>query len=159
MADKGMQWSSRLSFILASLGMAFGAGNIWRFPRVVAANDGGAFLIAFIVANLIWAVPLLMIEMIMGKSTRLGTNGAFRNFVGRRSTWMGAWIGLSAVLIMFYYSVVTGWAIKYLTLGVKGSVKPGIDSEAVWRSFTSSPGQTILFPFIPMAGGVVITRA
>ncbi len=159
MADKGMQWSSRLSFILASLGMAFGAGNIWRFPRVVAANDGGAFLIAFIVANLIWAVPLLMIEMIMGKSTRLGTNGAFRNFVGRRSTWMGAWIGLCAVLIMFYYSVVTGWAIKYLTLGVKGSVKPGIDSEAVWRSFTSSPGQTILFHFIAMAVAVVIIWA
>lgn len=159
MADKGMQWSSRLSFILASLGMAFGAGNIWRFPRVVAANDGGAFLIAFIIANLIWAVPLLMIEMIMGKSTRLGTIGAFRNFVGRQSTWMGAWIGMCAVLIMFYYSVVTGWAIKYLSLGVSGAVKPGIDSEALWKGFTSSPSQTILFHFLAMAVAVIIIWA
>jgi NSS family neurotransmitter:Na+ symporter len=63
MAERGPQWTSRVGFILASLGMAFGAGNIWRFPRVVAANDGGPFLIAFIVANLVWAVPLLMIEM------------------------------------------------------------------------------------------------
>ncbi|MCJ7610692.1 MAG: sodium-dependent transporter, partial [Candidatus Aminicenantes bacterium] len=159
MADKGVQWSSRLSFILASLGMAFGAGNIWRFPRVVAANDGGAFLIAFIIANLIWAVPLLMIEMIMGKSTRLGTIGAFRNFVGRKSTWMGAWIGMCAVLIMFYYSVVTGWAIKYLSLGLSGAVKPGIDSEALWKGFTGSPFQTILFHFLAMAVAVVIIWA
>jgi len=151
MAEKETQWSSRAGFILASLGMAFGAGNIWRFPRVVAANDGGAFLIAFILANLIWAVPLLMIEMIIGKSTRLGTNGAFRNFVGKRNTWMGAWIGFCCILIMFYYSVVTGWAIRYLTFGITGAIKPGINSEAVWKGFLSSPFQTVLFHFIAIA--------
>ncbi len=159
MADKSTEWSGRVGFILASLGMAFGSGNIWRFPRVVAANDGGAFLIAFIIANLIWAVPLLMIEMIMGKSTRLGTNGAFRNFVGKKQTWMGAWVGLCAILIMFYYSVVTGWAIKYLGLGISGAVKPGVDSEALWKSFTGAPGQTILFHFIAIGIAVLIILA
>ena len=151
MNEKGTQWSSRVGFILATLGMAFGAGNIWRFPRVVAANEGGSFLIAFIIANLIWAVPLLMIEMIMGKSTRLGTNGAFRDFIGKRKTWMGAWVGLCCILIMFYYSVVTGWAIRYLFLGVTGAIKPGLDSEALWEGFLSSPQQTILFHFIAIA--------
>jgi NSS family neurotransmitter:Na+ symporter len=43
MAGQNDNWSSRVGFILASMGMAFGAGNIWRFPRVVAANDGGHF--------------------------------------------------------------------------------------------------------------------
>jgi NSS family neurotransmitter:Na+ symporter len=156
MTEKGHQWSGRAGFILASLGMAFGSGNIWRFPRVVAANDGGAFLIAFFVANLIWAVPLLMIEMVMGKTTRLGTNGAFRDFVGRGSTWMGAWIGLVAVLIMFYYSVVTGWAIKYVTLSLSGAVRAGVDSEAVWKGFLGRPWEVILFHFIAMAVAVVI---
>jgi len=151
MAEKSTQWSGRVGFILASLGMAFGAGNIWRFPRVVASNDGGAFLVAFIIANLIWAVPLLMIEMIMGKRTRLGTTGAFRDFVGKKNTWMGAWIGFCCILIMFYYSVVTGWAIRYLTFGVQGAIKPGIDSEAVWKGFLSSPHQTILFHLIAIA--------
>jgi NSS family neurotransmitter:Na+ symporter len=148
MAEKNTQWSSRIGFILASLGMAFGAGNIWRFPRVVAANDGGPFLIAFIIANLIWAVPLLMIEMAMGKSARLGTNGAFRNLVGRKSTWMGAWIGFCCIFIMFYYSVVTGWAMRYFMFGLKGALKPGIDSEAMWKGFLASPEQTILFHLI-----------
>jgi len=156
MAEKGYQWSGRAGFILASLGMAFGAGNIWRFPRVVAANDGGAFLIAFIIANLVWAVPLLMIEMVMGKTTRLGTNGAFRDFVGRKSTWMGAWTGLCCILIMFYYSVVTGWALRYLVFGLSGAIKPGIDSELTWKGFLASPFQTILFHFAAIALAVFI---
>ena len=159
MAERGPQWSSRVGFILASLGMAFGAGNIWRFPRVVAANDGGAFLIAFIIANLIWAVPLLMIEMAMGKSTRLGTNGAFRNFVGRKRTWMGAWVGCCAVLIMVYYSVVTGWAIRYLAFGVTGTIKPGLDSEALWKGFLASPLETVTFHLLAiLVAGAIILR-
>lgn len=158
MAEKGTQWSSRRGFILASLGMAFGAGNIWRFPRVVAANDGGPFLIAFIIANLIWAVPLLMIEMVMGKTTRLGTIGAFRDFVGKKSTWMGAWTGLCCILIMFYYSVVTGWAMRYLVFGITGAIKKGIDSEAMWKGFLDSPAQTILFHLLAVlvAGYIIL---
>jgi len=148
MAGQNDNWSSRVGFILASMGMAFGAGNIWRFPRVVAANDGGPFLIAFFVATIVWAVPMLMIEMIMGKTTRQGTIGAFKKFVGPRSTWMGAWIGFCCIFIMFYYSVVTGWAIRYLTYGVTGVIRKGIDSEALWKHFTRSPEQTILFHFI-----------
>lgn len=148
MAGQNDNWSSRVGFILASMGMAFGAGNIWRFPRVVAANDGGPFLIAFFVATVVWAVPMLMIEMVMGKTTKQGTIGAFRKFVGPRSTWMGAWIGFCCIFIMFYYSVVTGWAIRYLTYGVTGVIQKGVDSEALWRQFTSSPQQTILFHFI-----------
>ncbi len=148
MAGQNDNWSSRVGFILASMGMAFGAGNIWRFPRVVAANDGGPFLIAFFVATIVWAVPMLMIEMIMGKTTRQGTIGAFKKFVGPRSTWMGAWIGFCCIFIMFYYSVVTGWAIRYLTYGVTGVIRKGIDSEALWKHFTGSPEQTIFFHFI-----------
>ena len=37
------KFQTKLGFILAGLGMAVGAGNIWRFPRVAAENGGGAF--------------------------------------------------------------------------------------------------------------------
>nr|WP_300998771.1 hypothetical protein [Methanoculleus sp.] len=39
------QWSSTLGFVLASIGSAVGIGSIWRFPYIVGANGGGAFLI------------------------------------------------------------------------------------------------------------------
>ena len=40
---EGNMWTSRWGLILASIGMAVGTGNIWRFPRVSAANGGAAF--------------------------------------------------------------------------------------------------------------------
>ena len=35
---------STIGYIAAALGMCIGTGNVWRFPRVCAANGGGAFI-------------------------------------------------------------------------------------------------------------------
>jgi NSS family neurotransmitter:Na+ symporter len=160
MSEKRDQFGTRWGFVATALGMAIGTGNIWRFPREVAQNGGGPFLIAWTVAMLFWAVPVLAAELVMGRKTRLGTIGAFRDFTGKKYTWMGTWIGLVCVLIMSYYSVITGWCIKYTMLALTGAFKPGITTEAtqaIWDGFTSSP-QTILFHAIAigLAGYVVM---
>ncbi|MDH3752022.1 MAG: sodium-dependent transporter, partial [Gammaproteobacteria bacterium] len=46
----GMQWSSRLTFIMASVGCAVGLGNIWMFPYIVGSNGGGAFVLVYLIA-------------------------------------------------------------------------------------------------------------
>lgn len=153
MSGKKEQWGSRWGFIAASIGMAIGTGNIWRFPRVAAKNGGGPFLIAWTVALLVWSIPLLMGEMVIGKKTRLGTVGSFRDFLGKKFTWMGTWIAGVCLLIMFYYSVVMGWCMKYFTLSVTGTFKAGTgieQTEKIWNVFTTTPSQTILFHFIAM---------
>lgn len=65
---------STIGYIAAALGMCIGTGNVWRFPRVCAANGGGAFILAWTIAMLIFAVPLLSTEMAIGKKTRLGVS-------------------------------------------------------------------------------------
>ena len=55
-------FTSRWALVMATLGMAVGTGNIWRFPRVAAQNGGGAFLIPWILALFLWSIPLLMVE-------------------------------------------------------------------------------------------------
>ncbi|QEK12539.1 sodium-dependent transporter [Crassaminicella thermophila] len=162
MSRQNEQWSSRWGFIAASMGMAIGTGNIWRFPRVAASNGGGPFLIAWTVALFVWAIPLLMGEMVMGRKTGLGTIGAFRDFVGKKFTWMGTWIAAVCLAIMFYYSVIMGWCMKYFTLAVSGAFKSGMGTEAteaIWHTFTTTPSQTIFFHFISMTiAGIIIYK-
>lgn len=117
-------FSSRWALVLAALGMAIGTGNIWRFPRVAAENGGGAFLIPWLIFLFLWSIPLLMVEFSMGKSTRLGVIGAFGKALGMRYVWMGAFVAFCTTAIMFYYSVVTGWAVKYAVGSMTGSLCP-----------------------------------
>jgi NSS family neurotransmitter:Na+ symporter len=140
---KGDQWTTRWGLAVSAMGMAIGTGNIWRFPRVAAAQGGGAFVIAVIAALFLWAIPLLMAESVWGKVTRMSTIGAFKEMLGRRWTWVGgctAWISLS---MCFYYAVVTGWCVRYLVYALMGVIKPGLDSEALWTTFSTAPGAMV----------------
>ncbi|MEW6662050.1 MAG: sodium-dependent transporter [Bacillota bacterium] len=151
MQNNQVYFATRLGFIAAALSMAVGTGNIWRFPRVAAANGGGAFTIALIIALIVWAVPLLMSEMVIGRYGRKGTIGSYGDFMGRSFSWLGAWMGFVCLAIMFYYSVVTGWTIKYFVLSLQGAFKPGVDTQALWNAFTTNPSETILYHFVAMA--------
>lgn len=115
-------FSSRLLLILSVLGIAVGTGNIWRFPRVAAQNAGdegaGAFLVAWVVFLLVWSIPLIIAEYVMGRESRRGPVGAFVHFAGRHFAWMGGFVALVATAIMFYYSVVAGWCLHYFLLSL-----------------------------------------
>jgi neurotransmitter:Na+ symporter, NSS family len=123
-------FSSRWGMMLAMLGMAVGTGNIWRFPRVVATNGGGSFLVAWVVFLLLWSIPLILVEFATGKSTRYGPVGAFAKLIGRGFAWMGAWVAWTATAIMFYYAVVMGWTIRYVWAALSGQLPlAGLDLD------------------------------
>jgi NSS family neurotransmitter:Na+ symporter len=128
--------------LLAMLGMAVGTGNIWRFPRIAASNGGGTFLVAWVVFLLLWSVPLLILEFGMGKGTRRGPVGAFIKTLGPKFAWMGAWIAFTATAIMFYYSVVMGWTMRFFWASVTGDV-PAQVPGAFWETFAGSSGALV----------------
>lgn len=154
MASKPEVFSSRWGMLLAMLGMAIGTGNIWRFPRIAASNGGGSFLVAWVVFLLLWSVPLLILEFGMGKGTRKGPIGAFVKTLGPKFAWMGAFIAFVATAIMFYYSVVMGWTIRFFVGTLTGEV-PGATPSAFWDSFHSTPGALVTH-VIAMALGVFV---
>ena len=123
--------------MLAMLSMAVGTGNIWRFPRIAATNGGGEFLVAWVICLFTWSIPLILVEFGMGRMTRLGPVGAFVRGVGKRSAWMGAFIAFVAVAIMAYYSVVTGWTLRYAIAAGFGEVS-GDNSVSFWREFSTT---------------------
>ncbi len=75
-------FSSRWALIIATIGIAVGTGNIWRFSRIVAQNGGGSFLIPWVIFLLIWSVPLIIAEFAIGKSARMGPVGAITKTAG-----------------------------------------------------------------------------
>jgi len=143
-------FSSRWALILATIGIAIGTGNIWRFPRIVAQNGGGSFLIPWVVFLLIWSVPLIIAEFAIGKSSRLGPLGAIAKTAGKRFGWMGAFIAFVSTAIMFYYSVVTGWTLRYFIAAVSGDLFNASDYLSYWEKFSSS-SQPIIYHLISMA--------
>ena len=142
MSTRSTVFTSRWGMLLAMLGMAVGTGNIWRFPRIAATNGGGSFLVAWVVFLLAWSVPLLILEFGMGKGTRRSSIGAFVATLGPKFAWMGAWVAFVATAILFYYSVVMGWTLRFFIGTLTGEVTGGT-SAAFWEGFNSTPGSLI----------------
>ncbi len=129
---------SRWGFILAGLGMAIGTGNIWRFPRVVSENGGGAFVIPWFLALFLWSLPLIMIEFALGRGEQKGVIATFQSLFGKDRGWYGGFIAFVTAAIMFYYSVVTGWCFYYALSSLFVPSKM-FTSPSFWDNFEHSP--------------------
>lgn len=160
-------FSSRTAMMLAMLGMAVGTGNIWRFPRIAASNGGGSFLVAWVVFLLLWSIPLILVEFAAGKASRSGPIGAFTKLAGKGTSWMGAWVAFVATAIMFYYSVVMGWTLRYLYGAVTGTVpttacEPGaagcVGPQQFWDGFIGSPWPVVTHALAIGLAVVVVLR-
>ena len=149
-------FSSRWGIILAGLGMAVGTGNMWRFPRIAAQNGGAAFLIPWILFLFIWSLPLLIAEFSMGRGTRRGVVGAFATLIGGRFAWMGGFVAVTTIMILFYYSVVTGWTLKYFLAAATGQLS-GIAPGAYWDGFLGS-WQPVFFHIVAALAGMFIIQ-
>ncbi len=130
-------FSSRWGLIIATLGIAVGTGNIWRFSRVVAQNGGGSFLIPWMLFLFFWSIPLIITEFGIGKFTKMGPLGSVAKLAGKNFAWIGAYIVFVSTAIMFYYSVVTGWCLKYFIAAIDGSLFQTRNYFAYWKEFSS----------------------
>jgi len=140
-------FTSRWALVISALGIAVGTGNIWRFSRIVAQNGGGSFLIPWVIFLLIWSVPLIIAEFALGKYARMGPLGAIAKTAGKHFGWMGGYIAFVSTAIMFYYSVVTGWCIYYLTSALSGNLFTVDNHMVYWENF-SSGYLPVLFHFL-----------
>lgn len=141
------KYFSRWGIIMAALGMAIGTGNIWRFPRILATN-GGAFLIPWAIFLFLWSIPLLITEFAIGQYTRKGLAGAIGTLLGNSYNWMGVFIGICTTAIMFYYSVVTGWCLKYFFASLNGSLLEGTLQQGgagFWDTFINSGYEPVFY--------------
>ncbi len=136
--SKTEQFSSRWGIILASLGMAIGAGNLWRFPRL-AGQYGGSFILLWILFLFIWSIPLLLSEFAIGKKFKSGVIGSFAQLAGKKYTFLGVFITICTLGIAFYYSVVTAWAVRYLGFSIANGVDVWSGGESLDQKLAADP--------------------
>ncbi|MDE2784024.1 MAG: sodium-dependent transporter [Gemmatimonadota bacterium] len=154
MSTRSEVFTTRWGMLLAMLGMAIGTGNIWRFPRIAASNGGGSFLVAWAIFLLLWSIPLLILEFGMGKGTRRGSIGSFVRTIGPKFAWMGAWIAWVAVAILFYYTVVMGWTIRFFFATITGEIPTAVPGS-FWDAFNSTP-QAVGFHALAVGLGIFV---
>lgn len=114
-------WSSRIGFIFAVVGSAVGLANIWRFPYIVGANGGAAFICVYLLCLVIIGFPVLVSELLIGRTTQTSPSGAFGK-LGRSKAW--GWVGKTTILTGFivsgFYSAIAGWILGYFVEAVLG---------------------------------------
>ncbi|NIL94113.1 MAG: sodium-dependent transporter [Woeseiaceae bacterium] len=146
-----VQWSSRLTFVMAAVGCAVGLGNIWLFPFLAGANGGGAFVLVYLVAVAILALPILIAELMVGRRGAAGPPRAIAA-VARESgrseawRWMGVFLGgLGALFALSFYAVAGGWALAYTFKMAAGQLQ-GVDASQATLAFdvlNGSPGSLL----------------
>jgi len=153
--SSNVTWSSKTSFLMATIGIAVGLGNIWRFPYVVGTNGGGAFVLVYILTLLCFAAPIMIAELILGRQGKKDPLGTMKNLVkqnGANKAWHA--IGWLSLLIPFvalsYYSVVAGWTVDYTVQSMMGTFN-NIDSDGSTSYFQSLAGSASKSIFLLLA--------
>ncbi len=149
-------FSSRLGFVLSMIGIAIGAGNIWRFPRIVAQNGGLVFLVLWFMFLITWSIPLIIIELGIGKLTKKAPIGAVIKTAGKNFAWAGAFIALVTTAILAYYSSVVGWGASYFIYSIKGILFSHSNLELLWNDHCCSM-QPLFFHFLSILFATFIT--
>ncbi|TVR41053.1 MAG: sodium-dependent transporter [Bacteroidia bacterium] len=157
------RFGTRVGLLLSALGIAVGTGNIWRFPRIAAQSGGdegaGALILAWIIFLLLWSVPLIIAEYMIGRKYRFGVIGSFVKGMGKRFAWMGAFVAFVATAIGFFYAVIVGWALYYFFQMLFFPLPvTNVESMAIWDGFQSSWWPFVMHFLAIAAGGLAIWK-
>ena len=157
---KRESFGSQLGFILVSAGCAIGIGNVWRFPYVAGENGGSVFVLFYLLFLLCMGVPVLTMELAVGRASRKSAVNGYKALEKPGSKWHihGWFCMLGCYLLMMYYTTVSGWMISYFFKFLTGTFH-GLDTEAVsgvFGSLLADPMEMGLWMAVTVIAGFLI---
>ena len=157
-------FKSKLGFILVSAGCAIGIGNVWRFPFVTGQNGGGIFVLLYLLFLVIMGIPVLTMELAIGRASKKSAVLAYKKLEKPKSKWHihGWFCILGCYLLMMYYTPVSGWMLSYFFKFATGTFESGMTAEQVGNVFSnlmSNPVEMIIWmAVIAIAGFFVCSK-
>ena len=158
---KRESFQSRLGFLLVSAGCAIGIGNVWRFPYVAGQNGGGIFVLLYLIFLLMMGVPVLTMELAVGRASRKSAVLAYKALEKPGSKWHihGWFCMMGCYVLMMYYTTVSGWMLSYFFKFATGKFTSGMDKESVgnvFQSLLSSPKEMGLWMAVTVVLGFLV---
>ena len=139
---KRESFKSRLGFLLVSAGCAIGIGNVWRFPYVTGQNGGGIFVLFYLIFMVIMGLPVLTMELAVGRASRKSAVLGYKALEKKGSKWhIHGWVAIfGCCMLMMYYTTVSGWMVTYFFKFLTGSFKSGMTTEDTAQAFSNLLG-------------------
>ena len=151
------QWGSSLGFVLAAAGSAVGLGNLWGFAYRASQGGGAAFVLLYVLIVSLVCLPVLVAEMVLGRSTGHAPLVAPITAGGRRWAPLG-WLYIAAsVGILSYYAVLMGWTGRSLLHALSAPLPADMAAAQSFFAGISSGGDAVLGHLLSLAlTGVVV---
>ena len=158
---KRESFRSRLGFLLVSAGCAIGIGNVWRFPYIAGKNGGGYFVLFYLLCLLVMGVPVLTMELAVGRASRRSAVLSYKALEKPGQKWHihGWFCLLGCYLLMMYYTTVSGWMVSYFGKFLTGAFHSGMSTDEVASAFgamLSSPGEMALWAEVVVVAGFLV---
>lgn len=158
---KRESFKSRLGFLLVSAGCAIGIGNVWRFPYVTGQNGGGIFVLFYLIFLVIMGLPVLTMELAVGRASRKSAVLGYKALEKKGSKWhIHGWVAIfGCCMLMMYYTTVSGWMVTYFFKFLTGSFKSGMTTEDTAQAFSNllgDPKQMAFWMILTVVVGFVV---
>ena len=157
---KRENFRSRLGFLLVSAGCAIGIGNVWKFPYVTGENGGGVFVLFYLLFLVIMGVPVLTMELAVGRASGKSAVLGYKALEPAGSRWhIHGWFCLAGCyLLMMYYTTVSGWMLGYFFKFAGGAFE-GVAPESVdgvFSAMQSNPAEMTVWMAVTVAAGFLV---
>ncbi len=157
---KRESFGSRIGFLLVSAGCAIGIGNVWRFPYVVGQNGGGVFVLFYLLFLLLMGVPVLTMELAVGRAGRASALRAYQALEPAGSKWHahGVFCMTGNYLLMMFYTTVSGWMLGYFCKFAMGTFR-GMEAGAVdgvFNALMADPSEMALWMAVTVLAGFLV---
>ncbi len=158
------KFSTKIGFILASVGSAVGMGNIWMFPYRLGSYGGAAFLIPYIIFVALFGAVGLSGEFALGRLTGTGPIGSYEYALKSKGKQGGAILGaiplFGSLGIAIGYAIIVGWVFRFLFGSITGSLFQVEASEYfghITGAFGSIPWHVavIIITMITLSAGIL----
>ena len=116
------QWTGRTAFVLAAVGSAVGLGNMWRFSYLTAEKGGAAFVLLYLVFTAAVGLPVLLAELSIGRGAQRSPIQALAHYGGPAWRPLGFLFVAAGFVILAYYGVIAGWAVRYAGDALVGNI-------------------------------------